>query len=95
MDHFVKRLVRGSEKEKRNENEESDHDSQASAFAPSDTTQSPNAAGNTAVATDEDTAVATSSSINKQPNTQIAVAYKELLSECDDPANNISANRLE
>jgi hypothetical protein len=37
------------------------------------------------VATDEDTAVATSPSINKQPSTQIAVTYKELLPESDDP----------
>jgi hypothetical protein len=65
------------------------------ALASSDTTQSPIAAGSTAVATDEDTAVATSSSINKKPSTQVAVAYKELLSESDDPANDISANRLE
>jgi hypothetical protein len=119
MDRFVKRLVRGSEKEKRNENEESDNDSRASALASNDTTQSPIAAGNTAVATDEDTAVATdedtavatdediavttdedtavaiSSSINKQRSTQITVAYKELLSGSDDPANDTSENRLE
>jgi hypothetical protein len=89
MDHFVKQLVRGSEKEKRNENEESDNDSRASALASSDTTQSPIAAGNTAMVTDEDTAVVTSLSINKQPSTQIAVVYKELLSESDDPANRL------
>jgi hypothetical protein len=49
----------------------------------------------TDVATDEDTAVTTISSVNKQPSTQTAVVYMELLSESDDPANDISANRLE
>jgi hypothetical protein len=46
-------------------------------------------------ATNEDTDVLTSSFYHKEPRTQIAVAYKELLSESGGSASDISAKRLE